>query len=129
MLYPEADSIERPRTRADCKDMPRPCVFVGCRYNLYLDVNPSTGSIKFNHPDLEPDEVQASCALDVAEAQGATLEEVGFLINMTRERVRQIEEKVSQQLHDLEEAEQLRDDVNEYLEEQAWEPPMPPGFS
>jgi len=33
----------------------------------------------------------ASCALDVADRGGATLEEVGALINVTRERVRQIE--------------------------------------
>jgi DNA-directed RNA polymerase sigma subunit (sigma70/sigma32) len=33
-----------------------------------------------------------SCALDVAERGGATLERVGELMNMTRERVRQIQD-------------------------------------
>jgi DNA-directed RNA polymerase sigma subunit (sigma70/sigma32) len=32
-----------------------------------------------------------TCALDVADRGGATLEEVGDLLNITRERVRQME--------------------------------------
>ena len=43
----------RPRTRADCVNGPRPCLFVSCKHNLYLDVNPETGSIKLNFPDKE----------------------------------------------------------------------------
>ncbi|HZJ54956.1 MAG TPA: DNA-binding protein, partial [Myxococcaceae bacterium] len=43
----------RPRTRADCINGPRPCLFVSCKHNLYLDVNPETGSIKLNFPDKE----------------------------------------------------------------------------
>lgn len=83
----------RPRTRAECADVPRPCPYVGCRWSLYLDVNPETGSIKLNSPTLEPWEMppDASCALDVAERGGITLESVGNLINLTRERVRQVE--------------------------------------
>src|SRR5271170_95860 len=48
-------SIEgmRPRTRAECVNGPRPCLFVSCKHNLYLDVNPETGSIKLNFPDKE----------------------------------------------------------------------------
>lgn len=34
-----------------------------------------------------------SCALDVADAGGSTLEEVGGILNLTRERIRQIEVK------------------------------------
>lgn len=81
----------RPRRRADCADIPRPCPFLSCRHHLYLDVNPRTGSVKFNFPGKEPWELEETCALDVAEKGGVTLERVGELSNLTRERVRQIE--------------------------------------
>jgi DNA-directed RNA polymerase sigma subunit (sigma70/sigma32) len=32
-----------------------------------------------------------TCALDIADRGGITLEEVGFITNLTRERVRQVE--------------------------------------
>ena len=81
----------RPKTRADCINGPRPCLFVSCKHNLYLDVNPETGSIKLNFPDKEIWELEHTCALDVAEKGGITLEEVGAIMNLTRERIRQVE--------------------------------------
>jgi len=82
---------ERPRSRADCVNAPRPCMFVSCKHHLYLDVNPSTGSIKLNFPDKEIWELEETCALDVADRGGITLEEVGNIMNLTRERIRQVE--------------------------------------
>jgi len=82
---------ERPRTRAECQHEQRPCPWVSCKHHLYLDVNPRTGSIKLNFPDLEPWELQHTCALDVADDGGHTLEEVGDITNLTRERIRQLE--------------------------------------
>jgi hypothetical protein len=86
-------SIEqlRPRTRADCASSTRPCLFVSCKHHLYLDVNPETGSIKLNFPDKEIWELEQTCALDVADKGGITLEEVGVIMNLTRERIRQVE--------------------------------------
>jgi Sigma-70, region 4 len=81
----------RPRTRGDCIGRERPCPWLACRHHLYLDVNPETGSIKINFPDLEPWELEHTCALDVAERGAITLEEVGEIMNLTRERVRQVE--------------------------------------
>ena len=81
----------RPRSRADCANGPRPCMFVSCKHHLYLDVNPSTGSIKLNFPDREIWELEETCALDVADRGGITLEEVGAIMNLTRERIRQVE--------------------------------------
>ena len=81
----------RPRIRSDCWEADRPCVYVGCRHHLFLEVNAENGSIKFNFPDLDPDEIPNSCSLDVAEHGGITLEAVGELTNLTRERARQIE--------------------------------------
>jgi hypothetical protein len=90
LMYPPVDE-QRPRTRGECRDGLRPCPWVGCKYSLYLDVNPETGSIKINFPDVEPDDLAESCALDVAERGAITLEEVGLVTNLTRERVRQVE--------------------------------------
>ncbi len=92
LLYPPVDDAIRPQTRAECASASeRPCPWVACKHHLYLDVNPETGSIKINFPDLEPWELQQTCALDVAEKGGITLEEVGEIMNLTRERIRQVE--------------------------------------
>lgn len=84
---------EKPKTRGDCSSVQRPCLFVSCKNNLYLDVSRKTGAIKLNFPDLEPGEMKTSCALDVADKDGVTLEKVAEYTNLTRERVRQIELK------------------------------------
>ncbi|MCA9553578.1 MAG: hypothetical protein KC933_26300 [Myxococcales bacterium] len=90
-LLPEILDYERPMTRAQCREDKRPCLYVSCRYHLYLDVNPMTGSIKINFPDKEVWQLEQTCALDVAERGGITLEEVGDIMNLTRERIRQVE--------------------------------------
>ena len=90
LLYPER-SYWRPKSRGECANVSRPCPYVSCKYHLYIDVNPATGSIKINFPDLEVWELQHSCALDVAQTGGITLEEVGEILNLTRERIRQVE--------------------------------------
>ncbi len=90
LMYPPVD-VPRPQTRAECCEEARPCPWVACKHHLYLDVNPDTGSIKINFPDLEPWEMGETCALDVADRGGITLEEVGEIMNLTRERIRQVE--------------------------------------
>jgi len=90
LMYPPVD-IPRPTTREECRGEARPCPWVACKHHLYLDINPETGSIKINFPDLEPWELKHTCALDVAERGGITLEEVGEIMNLTRERIRQVE--------------------------------------
>ena len=90
LLYPTPD-VQRPATRGECKEGVRPCPWVSCKYHLYLDVNPETGSIKLNFPDVEVSEMKDTCSLDVADRTGITLEEVGEIMNLTRERVRQVE--------------------------------------
>jgi len=83
--------VQRPRTRGDCADMPRPCPFVSCSHHLYLEVNPESGALKLNFPHLEVDQLAETCSLDVADRGGITLEETGAILNITRERVRQLE--------------------------------------
>lgn len=87
----EAMAPLRPKTRSDCMAAERPCPWVSCRFHLYLDVNPNTGSIKINFPDLEVWEMPETCALDVADRGGITLEDIGVILNLTRERIRQLE--------------------------------------
>ena len=89
-LMAELDAT-RPKVRGDCVEGARPCPYVSCKYNLYVDVNPRTGSVKMNFPDKELWELSETCALDVADRAGITLEEVGVIMNLTRERVRQLE--------------------------------------
>lgn len=83
--------VDRPAERLDCQQMPRPCPFVSCTHHLYLDVNPASGAIKLNFPHLEVWEMPETCSLDVADRGGITLEEVGAIMNLTRERIRQVE--------------------------------------
>lgn len=89
------EPYERPKTRGDCARVPRPCPYVACSYNFYLDVSDKTGSIILNFPHLEPGQMPAdqSCALDLAERGPMTLEEIAVVTNLTRERIRQIELK------------------------------------
>ena len=83
--------IPRPKSRKECAGGIRPCPFVSCRHHLYLDVNQDKGSLKLNFPDLEVWEMPETCSLDVADRGGMTLEEVGEILNLTRERIRQVE--------------------------------------
>jgi len=110
-LYPEND-YWRPTMRSECADMERPCPFVSCKYHLYIDVHPVRGSIKINFPDVEVWEMTDTCALDIADRGGITLEDVGQIMNLTRERVRQLETQGLSRLQGQEEVEQLHDYVS-----------------
>ena len=88
------EPYNRPKTRGDCAQVPRPCPYVACKYSLYLDVS-ETGSIILNFPHLDPGQMPAdrSCALDLAERGAMTLEDIAVATNLTRERIRQVELK------------------------------------
>ena len=101
--------INRPVSRDICATGMRPCPYVSCKHHLYLDVNPDTGSIKLNFPDIEVWEMAETCALDVADRGGITLEEVGEILNLTRERIRQVEVKGLQKLRAASESLGLQD--------------------
>jgi hypothetical protein len=104
----EAD-MDRPHTREECREAPRPCPHVSCRHHLYLDVNPQTGTIKLNFPDLEVWELGVSCALDVADLGGTAIEQISELLNVTRERIRQIEAQAIEKLGSVADTAALRD--------------------
>ena len=108
LLYPETD-YWKPTSREECKDMERPCPFVSCKYHLYIDVHPVRGAIKLNFPDLEVWEMTETCALDVADRSGITLEEVGEIMNLTREQVRQVETAGLAKLEAMQDIARLKD--------------------
>lgn len=102
--YPR--NVHRPKTRGDCVpseeggNHARPCKFVTCKYHLFVDVMRS-GSLKLNWPADTLDELvenlhrmKYTCALDVADLGEQTLEDIGAYLNVTRERIRQLEEKL-----------------------------------
>lgn len=95
-LYPEQPGRDyaRPKRRGECENggpnAERPCPFVSCAHHLYLDVD-TNGSIKLNFPDLEVWEMAESCVLDVADMGGVALNVAGGHMNLTRERIRQLE--------------------------------------
>lgn len=89
----------RPATRGACAGGQRPCPFVSCSMNNYLEVTPS-GGIGLSQPDLDPHEVHPdySCALDVAERGRHSLDGVGRILSLSHERVRQIQEDALEKL-------------------------------
>ncbi len=109
--FPESE-YQSPVYRAQClqgDNADRPCAFVSCKYHLYLDVSERTGAIKLNFPDLEVWDLPESCSLDIADRGGITLEEVGTIMNLTRERIRQLETKGLAKLKALGEMVALQD--------------------
>jgi hypothetical protein len=89
---PEPVVVERPpapKVRADCLEggvnEGRPCPWVGCFYNIV-------------ESDPDPKAKAPTCVLDMADEGGVTLEEVGRVMGITRERVRQIEAKALRRL-------------------------------
>jgi hypothetical protein len=101
---------KKPKTRSECADVPRPCPFISCRYNLSAEITPY-GEIKtrtgigwkvHNDMDLSDHIAEAitqeglfSCALDYVDEfpDGNTLVDVGDQFLVSRERARQLEQK------------------------------------
>ena len=96
----------------------RPCPFVSCKHHLFVELNQRSSGMKLNFPEFDvwklssldteyllsledserrrmetenPGSSYPSCSLDVADCGGVTLEMVGVLLNVTRERARQLE--------------------------------------
>lgn len=89
------DAPARPMRRADCIDGERPCPWVSCRHHLALDVTPFgalalTATATASDDELDLDAMTDTCSLDVADRGDHTLEEVGEILGVVRERVRQI---------------------------------------
>ena len=95
----DAGTVYHPRYRHECRDGPRPCPLVGCFFNNYLEIRRRANcppEIKLLHPDRLPEDMppEDSCTLDLAEDGPQTLDRVGQVLGLTRERIRQIETKI-----------------------------------
>lgn len=86
-----AELAARPRTRSECADGPRPCPWASCRYHLGYEVT-DRGAVQQRFPHLELWELPETCALDVAERGGVTLEEIGRLTNVLMQAASQTAE-------------------------------------
>ncbi len=72
---------ERPKTRGECADMPRPCPFVSCKWHLaHVRMErrlPGKSKSMYRERDFTDDEIvewiegaEETCALDVADQGG-----------------------------------------------------------
>jgi len=102
------DPSDRPSTREDCSDIPRPCPYVGCKYNLYLDVT-EKGSLVLNFPSTPVDKIppDRSCVLDIVESEilcvyneCMSLSMIAQYMNLQKERIRQIERDILAKIAD-----------------------------
>lgn len=95
-----APDERRPRTRGECKGAPRPCPWVSCRHHLALEVT-RTGGLKEKFPGVELEDMPHTCSLDLADSGPMALDSVAYTLNVTAERVRQIEESALENLKPL----------------------------
>ena len=112
LLYPE-NGYWRPRTRAECAGERDPArlFLVNITYSWMFPR--ARGRSNSNFPDLDVWDMNESCALDVADRGGTTLEDVGAIMNLTRERIRQVEVKALAKLEALRDMLALRDYIDE----------------
>lgn len=84
----------RPVTRGDCMEggvnEQRPCPWMSCKWHLATVRRTDRTDDQFAEEIVG---MRESCVLDVADQDGGTLERVGEALDVTRERVRQIEAK------------------------------------
>jgi hypothetical protein len=73
---------------------------VACKFNTFLEVKGR--SVKLNFPYRDPHQMKESCVLDITDRSpdGITLERVGRKLNLTMERVRQVEEHALEKVKD-----------------------------
>lgn len=110
--------------RSQCRCGPRPCPIVSCKYHLYTDIKVPNGSLVRNFGFMEIDLMNESCVLDVAERGAHTLEEIGEMLNLTRERIRQIERDALKKLEPLGGLELIKEYLKAICNEQSKSSPF-----
>lgn len=100
---------ERPATRGECLDGPRPCPYVTCRFHLLVSVARDgrlLASRDFDENDEESIaaalyEMTETCALDVADMGGATFERVSDMLGLPAQKSEQIQVQALARIRDL----------------------------
>lgn len=82
---------KRPKTRGDCAGGVRPCPWASCRYHVAQVRSGCKGAALPMGQVPNIAEWAQTCVLDVADKGGVPLAEVGDVLGVTRERVRQLE--------------------------------------
>lgn len=89
-----------PRTRGECPPHPVPCPFLDCRHHLWFDRVVENGRVVHVHVTRLYGVESRTCSLRFAERGPLTLDQVGRILGVTRERVRQIEAEGLRQLRE-----------------------------
>ena len=84
--------------REDCRFGGRLCLFA-CRFHLYLDVNLAPDRLSSIFPVKRSTNLKRPALM--SQSAAITLEEVGGLMNLTRERVRQLEAEALTELQSI----------------------------
>lgn len=89
-----------PHRRSECKDGPRPCTHVRCAYNCELIRGEDRPGTRRDTHDLPEDIIvyrgrKTNCALDIAESDERTADEVGAAMGIVGERVLQLTTRAS----------------------------------
>lgn len=94
-----------PKTRGECLNGPRPCPHLACKYNLSLDLVKNPANVDSDYVRIVINKVSwdtgLNCVLDIADGGRMSLEDIGFLWGITRERVRQIEDRAIRKITNL----------------------------
>lgn len=84
----------KPTYRNSCLSFPRPCCFITCSFHMLWAFHSHELKNLFTHSD---DDIvnhlfslKATCVLDIADKGGVTLEEIAIVLDVSRERIRQI---------------------------------------
>lgn len=93
------NDFERPRTRGDCKDGPRPCPWVSCRHHLWLNLSSKGKLTGIALADDLPTHGE-SCALDVAESGPQSLEDIAGMMGIKRQGLHLTEVAVMEKLRE-----------------------------
>lgn len=89
--------IRRPRSLAQCPPANQPCAYLSCRHHLGGD-RTARGNIRLTFPGRDLTEFAETCSLRVANRGPQTQEAVGRLLNVTEERICQIEQEALKKL-------------------------------
>lgn len=89
---------QRPKTRGDCIGGERPCPWISCFWHVINERKGFNLTARQDFLILKSDEeileeifgMPETCILDVCDKGESTLEEIGLVMNVTRERIRQI---------------------------------------
>ena len=89
-----------PRTRGDCPPPSEPCPFLECRHHLWFDRVVENGRVVHVRITHLHGVESRTCSLRFADRGPFTLDQVGRILGLTRERVRQIEAAALQRIRE-----------------------------